>query len=310
MQTRDVHHASRRFTLIELLVVIAIIAVLAGLVLPVLKHGRDRARQTTCLSNVHQVAMGIQMYYNDTTQYPDTDELSDSLKPYIGYGDFWFCPSTEEPYDLFYVARSTGEECDEHALARDNYFIGCLEHRIVNYAPGRGTMTVQMGSVKHNGKLISAGSEVEDGVLEFSDGSRVELNGRLLVVSSFQMPSGGVYTVLRVYTNYGHPTLDVTVPTEMENRSKLEIVTPAAIAGVVGTEFQIKYNRNPHKNKMKLKVHRGKVKVSGPYCSPHMVTPGSGEVDDEADRWDVQNIPSHRPLKNYTFADTIDPGVD
>lgn len=53
------------FTLIELLVVIAIIAILAAILFPVFAQARESARQTNCLSNQKQLALGILMYAND-----------------------------------------------------------------------------------------------------------------------------------------------------------------------------------------------------------------------------------------------------
>ena len=53
------------FTLIELLVVIAIIAILAAILFPVFARAREKARQTSCLSNIKQLSLGFLMYVQD-----------------------------------------------------------------------------------------------------------------------------------------------------------------------------------------------------------------------------------------------------
>ena len=53
------------FTLIELLVVIAIIAILAGMLLPVLKSSQERGKSTSCMSSTQQCAVALITYSQD-----------------------------------------------------------------------------------------------------------------------------------------------------------------------------------------------------------------------------------------------------
>lgn len=60
------------FTLVELLVVLAIIALLSALLFPAFKRAQENGNQTTCQSNLHQIYLATQQYYQDERAYPDT----------------------------------------------------------------------------------------------------------------------------------------------------------------------------------------------------------------------------------------------
>jgi prepilin-type N-terminal cleavage/methylation domain-containing protein/prepilin-type processing-associated H-X9-DG protein len=86
------------FTLIELLVVIAIIAVLAAILFPVFSQAREKARQSACLSNLHQLGTAISLYRQDWEEFyfhiaPTRPTWKDHLLPYLHSKDVYLCPS-------------------------------------------------------------------------------------------------------------------------------------------------------------------------------------------------------------------------
>ena len=88
------------FTLIELLVVIAIIAILAAILFPVFAKAREKARQTSCLSNLKQIATAYMMYFQDFDEeimqgcYGGACwYYSNPLNAYVKNVQIWQCPS-------------------------------------------------------------------------------------------------------------------------------------------------------------------------------------------------------------------------
>ncbi len=110
----SVHQSPKGFTLIELLVVIAIIAILAAILFPVFAQAKEAAKKAQGLSNVRQIGIAYQLYFNDNedrfpphvtertapTGTPDTAEArapfsyKTKLAPYVKSESIYKDPSS------------------------------------------------------------------------------------------------------------------------------------------------------------------------------------------------------------------------
>jgi prepilin-type N-terminal cleavage/methylation domain-containing protein/prepilin-type processing-associated H-X9-DG protein len=94
----------RAFTLIELLIVIAIIGILSALLLPALARSKISAQRIQCVSNLRQLGIGMQLYWNDndgqcfTTR---TVSTNGGVIHWCGWLD-GTKPEGQRPYDFSY----------------------------------------------------------------------------------------------------------------------------------------------------------------------------------------------------------------
>ncbi|MDR3709457.1 MAG: DUF1559 domain-containing protein [Capsulimonadaceae bacterium] len=93
------------FTLIELLVVIAIIAILAAILFPVFATAREKARQTSCASNLKQIGLAMVQYAQDFDETPpnglsntySVNGWAGQIFPYVKAKGAYVCPDDQTP---------------------------------------------------------------------------------------------------------------------------------------------------------------------------------------------------------------------
>lgn len=126
-------------TLVEILVVIALIAILAGVLFPLLSTSRENARTTSCANNLRQLHTAYSLYTADfgfippyqnrqgagfskghglrEVSVPDRcADLVRALQPYTTTPGLWFCPADR--------------------YARTNSEAAAIRHRYASYSVG------------------------------------------------------------------------------------------------------------------------------------------------------------------------------
>jgi prepilin-type N-terminal cleavage/methylation domain-containing protein len=164
---KHVRHRSRRrgFTLVELLVVIGIIAVLVGLLFPMLRRVRGDADRVKCASQLHQLGVAFAAYANANKgylpewggwhSYPDGSSVDDDegeawterLAPYYVPPDsaVYTCPSFGESGITYFISgrwaasqRRRSIRLSEIKLTSE-YILGGENSNRDLYVPANGT---------------------------------------------------------------------------------------------------------------------------------------------------------------------------
>lgn len=238
-QTRECGKQRNGFTIVELLVIVCVAGVVLGLTLSVYRHAVRLSRQTACISNLRQLAQGLSAYHTQYRQLPEDDapeEFDQAMREFLKSDSVLHCPADMRPgassYAPYYVQRKELKSAD--------FLLGCPRHSGGDVATivfgNAGAEGNKLGPITRNGVPVHVGDRVTGGLLRFADGSVASLQDDFSVeiVTSFQRDDGSYYSILRV------PVGEVgAIGLDVNPKSRLEVVTPAAIAGSEGTRFYV-----------------------------------------------------------------------
>ncbi|GAA5482607.1 type II secretion system protein [Haloferula sargassicola] len=99
------------FTLTEILVALLIVATLAGISFPLVRAGMRSAHRATCLSNLRQIGVGVELYTQDHGQRmpdlatgrdskdEDKDVIENTLDEYLENPEVFHCPADEGEFE-------------------------------------------------------------------------------------------------------------------------------------------------------------------------------------------------------------------
>ncbi len=145
------------FTLIELLVAITIVAILAAILFPVFSRVREKARQTSCLSNLRQQGMAIAMYTQDYEAFPPFSYVThglpirwyDQVFAYTKNAQMFVCPTVPRKWVFGAAGRNATYGYNYQYLG--NYRANCWNVPVTESQIQTPTQTIAIADSKGTG---------------------------------------------------------------------------------------------------------------------------------------------------------------
>ncbi len=240
------------FTLIELLVVIAIIAVLAAILFPVFARAREKARQSTCLSNQRQIVASVQMFVQDHEEIcPSSGTVWADLNIEAG---ILVCPTKGKSTPNGYVFNSylTGRAMGDVIEPTEIFVSADGVHAAAPSAtpPTYGNIAYRIRDIdrRHDNKVIAS----------FLDG-HVAITSKVYPIKAELPVKGGLALWLDGYTVDGADNAAMSVWDDMSGHG--HSCLPTATTGPVLADANTLINGNPSAyfstNSQKMKLANG-----------------------------------------------------
>jgi len=127
------------FTLIELLVVVTIIGIIAAIVLISLQSVRMKARDSRRVSDIRQLMLAFELYYDDHLEYPEKGVIGVVAKPPAAIAPY-LDETPEDPGNIVLACQPEGYRWWGNAGQSQKYCLwACLEVGTFFAASPKGT---------------------------------------------------------------------------------------------------------------------------------------------------------------------------